>query len=1011
MSDISPIYSDYILGQHPIAFWNLDEDLSNGVSVNLGSSGLAFYSTSTVNAIEANTYNPTRTTGYYISSKTSNAPLSIIRGSRNATLAGNKGAILLPAFGFLNSKGKYNTYTFETWVKIGNIYTSDTKKLISCFLDYVGGTADDDNGLYFNDTSFILKIGSNSKSVYIKDFNKPMLIQLLYSQTMFSLIVNGEKLIELSLTSTDIAKLTTTTQNYIMLSNAYFDSATIYNYLLDKNQFILNYTQGLNKAYPYELISRYKGKGFQVDYLSAKYSNSIRTPNNFSGNKWSNAIKNNVKTTALSMSNNQYSLPIFNFSNTTGSQTILETAGTFKFKTSTWASAEANIQFSSLNILQDDKVKAFYIDGTYTTLPTNEETVFKLINKNTKEYFKISINSTSILYKFKSGTNSVSLLKTETMPAINSSNYNFCIGIDIDNFVKTYPQLQNFFNNTSNISVYVGGEENLSANTTLSATIKSVKFLNLANLSQRPALVTPSGTFAYPANGIITNTVSTQNSILGSYDLNLYNNTTLSKYYFTVGTSGYWKNHIPLQNLATYTTDSSGNKTYSIDFIQFNLNHAAPLTKKQVSGNWVFDTSMVKTYLTFENGTDIYQSDSFFTTQIGPNINRVVNPTTNWETTKYEIVDDFIIYMPSTIDISTYYIVIDVEFSVLDTTNNFIEIKTLDFISKTLNNDSTKSNDITLPDKGGYLRPYTYTNANGYNYKTKNPYIINKQKQQYLQLSRQSGLRLVGDYTGGESRGIRYRINVLKSSVFNISGLQIYMYYEGLATNSSGTITQNYFPATATEIFKINSGEKTVKFYIQSTNPGVADTTTGTIYSQTDNGTINDNLIFHINGKYSATPAINANEWTVVGVTFADRLTFNSYEGYLDFTGPISFDNVSYYQIDKNRITQSLSEKTWENVWHPFTSSSTTYTWNSWTVDSWNDVLLTSTTSGITSGTVPTAAVQMPTLYGMFTETNKLINDMVTQKDTPTQRDLVIIDESHVVYDATINQSLTYSAQ
>jgi len=597
------------------------------------------------------------------------------------------------------------------------------------------------------------------------------------------------------------------------------------------------------------------------------------------------------------------------------------------------------------------------------------------------------------------------------MPAINSGNYNFCIGIDIDKFIKKYPQLQNFFNHTSIISLYVAGEESLSTNTTLTATIKSVKFLNLENLSQKQSLVSSNGTFAYPSNGQITATQSSQNSILGSYDLNLYNNTTLNKYYFTVGTSGYWKNHIPLQNLATYTTDSIGNKTYSIDFIQFNLNHAAPLTKKQVNGNWVFDTSMVKTYITFESGTDTYQADSIFTTQVGPNINRVVKPTTNWETTKYEIVDDFIIYMPDTIDISSYYIVIDVEFSILDTANNLIEIKALDFISKTLNNDTTKPNDITLKTTStiGYLRPYTYTVANGYNYKTKNPYIISKTTQKYLQLSRQSGLRLVGDYVVGESRGIRYRINSQKSSAFSISGIQIYIYYEGLATNNNGTITKNYFPATATEIFKINSSEKTIKFYIQSTNPGVADTETGTIYSQTDSGTINDNLIFHINGKYSATPSISANEWTVIGITFADVLDFSSYEGYFDFTGPISFDNFSYYRIDKSRITQSLSTRTWSNILNPYTSNTTTYTWNSWALETWNDVLSTTANSSITSGIVPSAAVQMPTLYSMFTYTNILDKD-ISLKQTPTNRDLVIIDESHINYDATVNQSLTYSA-
>ena len=995
MPTTSNLYANYIIGQHPIAFWTLDESLS-GTTTNIGSSGLGLYSTSTVNAYEADTYNYTGQVGYYVAANVSNTSLPIIYGSYNSTLAKSIDSIILPASGFLNSTGKYNTYTFETWLKISEPYASGTRKLIGCFIDYAV-EADDNNGLYFNQTSFILRIGDKYDTHYIKDINKPMFIQLSYSNSTFTLTVNTEILIELSLSTTDIANLKQTTKDYIMLSNAMFDSATIYNYIPDKNQIKLNYSQALNVAYPNILINKYDGRGFKIDYKTSKYSNSIKFPNDLSGQAWKSGFVNHTNINSqTSISPYKYSLPIFNFKDTTITKTTIETAvsPTFQFKKSgsAWASSEANIKFDSLDILKNDTVKAFYLDATFATLPATEQTVFKIINKSTKEYFKISIDSSLIYYKFKSGTNAEVTLWSEAV-----SGLNFWIGIDIDKFSFNFPTTKYFFSNLSKLSAYVAGEETLLATTTFTGTINSVKFLNSFNLAQRTSgvnsLITSYGTFGYNAG------LTALNSILGSYDLDLFYNSILSKYYFTVGTSGYWKNHIPLQSLAAYTSDASGNKTYSIDFIQFNIDYAAPTTKTQVGGNWIFDTVQssphLKSYITFENGTSTYKEDSFFTTQVGPNINRVVKPGSGdtWKTTKYEVVDDFIIYMPDNIDISTYYIMASLEMSIPDTLNNDLEIKSLEFLSKTLNSDLTKENPIAVSQ--GELIPYSYTSANGYDYKTKNPFIVNKQSQQYLQLSRQSGIRLVGDYSVGTSRGIRYKINKNNTSKYNMSTLQMFVYYEGLATRIGSTITKSYFPTTATEVFKIKGRIRDYTFYIQSTNPGVDDTQ-GVITAISSTGVTDDNIVYYINGNITKTPIINANEWTILGIVFIDKIDFSSYSsGYLDFTGPLSFDNISFYQLKNNRYKQSNIYRTWDQINTPITGTGT-YIWNSWIGHTWNEVQLT-------GGSIQTAATDMSTIYKTFVGNSILVND------TPQKIDLVIVDESHIVYDAKITQTNTYS--
>lgn len=605
------------------------------------------------------------------------------------------------------------------------------------------------------------------------------------------------------------------------------------------------------------------------------------------------------------------------------------------------------------------------------------------------------MDSSFIYYKFKSGTNTEVPLRSEAV-----SGLNFWIGIDIDKFTSNFPTTKYFFSNLSKLSAYVAGEESLSSNTTFTGVINSVKFLNSFNLAQRTSgitsMVTAYGTFDYDSG------LTALNSILGSYDLDLFYNSILSKYYFTVGTSGYWKNHIPLQSLAAYTTNASGVKTYTIDFIQFNIDYAAPTTKTQVSGNWIFDTvqsnSHLKSYITFENGTDTYQPDSFFTTQVGPNINRVVKPGSGdtWKTTKYEVVDDFIIYMPDNIDISTYYLMATLEVSVPDTLNNDLEIKALEFLSKTLSQDTSVENPLEVSQ--GSLVPYTYTLSGAtkvYNYRTKNPFVINKNSQQYLQLSRQSGIRLVGDYTAGEYRGIKYKINTNSAPKYNISTLQMFTYYEGLATRTGSTITKSYFPTTATEVFQIQSRTRNFKFYIQSTNPGVDDTQ-GKLSALSDTGVVDDNIAYYINGRLTTTPIINANEWTAVGIVFIDKLDYDAYSsGYLAFTGPMSFDNVSFYQLKKTKYTQSNVYRTWSQVKTPITGTGT-YTWNSWILNTWGEVQLT-------GGSISTAANDMGQIYKEFVG-----NDIIVS-DAPDGTDLAAIDELHIAYDAVARQTSTYS--
>jgi hypothetical protein len=967
-------------------------------------------------AHELTAYNSSKYPGYVWTTNPLVSKVPMVYGSGKA----QQGYFILPSFGFLSSSGKYNQYTFETWVKIKRTSDTSKRKLIGLF-DNTAST-DDGNGLYYNDTSFVLKIGDKSDAAFIKQTNKPMLIHITYSENAASLYVNGEQLISLTLDESDIALLATATngKEYISLQSATFDCPAIYPYKLSASQAKVHYAYGQAVSVPETINKKYGGKTVSIDFPSAGYTSSYNYPVN---GQWKNSVSDNVEIAEYSISNKEFDLPKFNLYDTVteevGEMADVVTALTsnpWNMKYGTLSNTNSNVEFASLNFFNNG-LKAFYADYYTSAIPsTSEKTIFKIINKISKNYLSITMqldgSDIEIKYKFKYDSDTEALLTTKTnCHYLDGTIYRFFVGMDVEKFATNYSSnIKNFFNNSEELIMFAFGDNDTTLDTTPNAVINGIKFLTQFELDKRGSyFVDSTGRFFFPANAA---TSSTTEAILNAYPANYevkyvtnkstyntsytYSSTASTENYFAGGSSGYWKNDTPLKHFAKDVKDASNNITYTFNNIQFNVDYDSPIVN--TTGTKYLDSSLgnVKSYVTFEPISSTYKADSYFTNGIQKlSIDRVVRPDANWATTKYEVVDGTIIYPPSGVDISTLTIVKHVDIAVSDTVNNTVKVKSLELSSQAFSLNTATQNPVYTK-YGAKIIPYTYnTSTSTYDYSgignARNPYIIEKKTSPHLSLDRLSGIRLVGfDVAPANTvRGLRIPINEKLNASSKLNAIQMFVYYD--ATIDPTQSNREAFQFSTKEVFSIVASDRTLTGTL--TNTGTyAETATLSISSTI--APVNQDIEYYINGELSTTPTIKTNEWVVLTVVFSKPIIFDNFSGSFDITGPLAMDNITFYGVSAGEFLGGIIDSLWDNIANQ--PGSGTYTWNTWAGETWNDLL--------TVYDATNYPISPSNMYGLYTGTNILYPGQYDQ----TKRTLVK-DVQYKFYGGYKTAKYTYS--
>lgn len=489
-------------------------------------------------------------------------------------------------------------------------------------------------------------------------------------------------------------------------------------------------------------------------------------------------------------------------------------------------------------------------------------------------------------------------------------------------------------------------------------------------------------------------------------------NKVFDNYKLSVSANAYWEDQIPLTYFAESVTDKRGDQYFDLDFIQFNIDY--PVTSKTIEiktepVNWTYaelaneyglpfqrtyesldnylftgyndyedlknkiakdyrydtDGAIVKSYITFQytklgaNATPFY-----FTKTERPSRNGMLFPGTDWMTTRYEVVDNMIIYPPSGVDFNDLSIVTHLDMNIQDSDIGNVVIKKLSYASQALNESDASPIGTRF---GTPIYPYTKTGIY-YDFKKQNPFSIYSGSSSYLYLTKTSGIQVRGKHDPLVNRGLLVPINTSRANDFKAIAMQMAVRFDG-----------DYFPYAPTQIFEIESKDAYLKFYMVANDPSGRRAKIYAIDAKT--GIVQNGIGFYWNGKIVKEPVLTLQEWGFLGISFANSLNFSSFEGAIRMTGPLLFNSISYYQSTNLQEVQNISERPWFRV---KVLDNKGLDWEFWDLPSfnWNNVLVLAETSYY--------GVNPSEVYKSYTGTNKI----VVSDDTP----ITLKDYAYSVY-------------
>lgn len=982
-------------------------------SSSLGITPIAFPSSIAINhdyAVEADSYGLGGQKGYYLVNNkyllSSNTSVPLVYGASNVTrLTPNNGkpSLIVPGNGFLNKAGKNKIYTVEFWARI-NSNASDPKRIF--------GPIASTDGLYVESGFLTFVIGKKFQSHFIGEWYRPMLIQVKVTENNASVILNGEDIISFSITSSeldfpDILNASGKQQDWLGfyayddITPIEIDCVAIYSYsvpaIVAKRRFV--YGQGVSSAEG--INSSYNGTSAFIDYPFSKYSSNYMYPD-FA--KWQQGAFDNLSTTTTAVTSPTYSLPeIFTedktLQNLYDDNQAIQVALEDKFITfrpnSSWNNKNCYFNFTKLSILQNQ------IDAIYGVFSSDnlvsEETLVKIYNAANSNYFIIKKVADEIVYELYFGGTTTTIYTTT--PIV--SDEKFSVGINIKRLVDTFgSNLSSFFGNQSALKVYVCGDGNVSNQFTgkmysfgISSSYNANNILDYFE-SNGIAIIDDMSVTSPPnptnAELLLSHTASYTLIPIEAY----------GSYLLDIGVNGYWQDYLPLSYFAKYVSDKNNQQVYDIDFLQFNIGYPSPTSLKELETtdetSWTYqelhnqfssplqrtyaqldnvlftgwndylemsqnsikyyeyDTSnaLIRSYVSFqyiENGANALK-ESFTHTQPAREYSIVdANLNANWIETKYEVIDNTIIYPIKSVDFNDIALVCHLEFNIRGILTKPIKLKKLEIASQSFNDNSFNPIGTRF---GVDLFPYKKSGVY-FDYKSKNPISIYKGSSPYLYLTRKTGIEVRGENDLQTSRGLSMPINSQLSDDFKVSAIQMWIRPD-----------QDQLPGTETEIFEVAYKDDTIKFYM------VADSSNANrakiVAKKASNNQEFNGIAYYWNGNLVSYPVITTKEWGILGLSFANPLSYNSFLGSVNLTAPLLFNNISYYKTSNLQDIQGILARPWLEVLEQTVSID--YDWDYWfTSFTWDGVLV--------KGYTNPYAINPADIYKTYIGTNKIIID------------------------------------
>ena len=906
-------------------------------------------------AVEAQAYGITEDSGYYITEsglKCKNTGIPLVYGASGTTRIepDTHASLIIPGKGFLNKKGQYNDYTIEFWARIA-VNTLTPFKIF--------GPIASSDGLYVEDGFLTLVIGNQFASHFVGEWFRPMLIHIRLIKDSASLLINGEEVLSLSLNTKTLSLPNELDDNgdnqdwlgFYANNNVYpfeIDCVAIYSYQIPITVAKRRWVYGQGVISPEGLNSAYGGTTAFIDYSFADYTANYNYPD-FA--KWNQGSFDNLITTTTSLRTPEYELPeIFLDSKTLqelydDNKDIQDNeSGPFienKFLSfrpnNTWNSENTYINFNKFNIL-GSQVNSFY--GIFSSHDlVSEQLLFKIYNPITGNYFSIVKDSNEIKYSLTYNGNTQLLFTSDPITA----NGIFAVGFNLINLSDSFGgNVSSFFGNQNSLKMYVGGDN--SGQYSFTGRIYSIGICSAMNSSK------------------ISNSFSQNGIIVLDHGLTLVSHTAsytllpseaYQKYFLDIGVAGYWQDYLPLSYFGQFVKNKNDEEYYDLDFLQFNLGYPTTTTLVEESGTtgYYYDTTgaQIKSYITFQYVSDGANIPTSFENEQVLNQYKVldINEYQNWQTTRFEVLNNTLIYPIKTQNFNSVAIVYSLEFNSRGILTKPILLNKLQLASQAFNDNSSNPVGTRF---GIDLFPYK-KNGIYFDYKSKNPFSVYKESTPYLYLTKTSGVEVRGELNILENRGLSLPINKELATSYKVSAMQLWLMYD-----------QTTFPETATEMFEINYKEGTLKFYIQANS---TDLNRGKIFVLDDNGLPYNGVAFYLNGSLVREPVLSIKEWSAIGISFLTSLPYDSYLGSLSVTGPAMFNNIAYYQANSLQEVESTTFRTW---FQALTDGVSTLDWQFWNNNfTWEGMLII--------GSSEFYGINPLNIYKTYIGTNKIIVD------------------------------------
>lgn len=879
MSKTLNLYSARLYGEHPIANWPLDEDISgsspqyssvyNPATINAGYSiglpivygsrrsvGINATSTGIIIRSQDRLWENVKTysdTGFQVPwSFWENINFTELMSEDYFTIEFGQAAISHNSYGMFSNAGKYNTYTAEFWMRIDPRTTKPRK---------IWGTLTTLDGIWVNDSYITLVVGKENKSYAVENWYRPMLVNVTYSPTEARLVINGQEVVSLQYQTKDV-DFSALDPNFIndegklgFMSypnvNLYeVDQVSLFPYIVPDDVLKRRFVWGQGISDTVAFSSFFETTTAYIDYPFAKYSSNVSYPDLYN---WESGYLSGLVSTRNVIKTPNYRLPeifiagrsleVLYRENLFNNQNSTEPG--FSFKPEYDWTQPSYFYLDSIERLTAPPqiIYGVFAKQWYEVDPA-PQTLMRFTKKYSDNVADVIIEGNTVSYRYN-GT----VKKQVTI----TDNVYFTVGFDLNKIVQVDTELRAFFYNLNDVEVYVGGD----GTTTFSGLIYRVGISDTPTVARNETASKFTDGYANASADFINNSAS--------YVLRPF--VRYGEFYLDVAASGYWEDSIPLSFLGKNLQDTDGSYFSKLNFFQINFGYDGDYIVDDEK--YDFSGSEMKAYITFQPLIQkIDKPLRDFTTTEKLSVNRIVNAqskTSNeLSNTRFEITNGTVVIPPSNYDAwkVTVYFVVNAE----GTISSPFEIKNLSLSSQVYKDKSIIGTRF------------------GVDMNSTSRYAIYKESSPYLYLTKDSGIEPLDG-------PVNVPVNAKGSYPYPVGSINMFL-------------KPNLLLDDANELFVVTSKFGNMQFIYD-----------GTGWVLKKNGLPIDYIKLFQNGTEVTEVTLEPNQWTMIGIEFGEPLEFGGYlYGNIALNKGAVYQNISISALSETQVESTAIIRNWNGV-------------------------------------------------------------------------------------------------